>query len=129
MFQEMTVKGLEPELSRMAARQQQEIAELRNLHRQELEAVELRSARRTTELMDDLRADLVRDKEEAIQREIAAQRIKYVFLVYFSFIMKEADCKILVLLNGLFHWYELFKKLVEESIALRLLEVTPFIRV
>lgn len=72
----MTVKGLEPELARMAARQQQEMTELRNLHRAELEAVELRATRRTTELLDQLRAELAKDKEEAIQRECAALRVK-----------------------------------------------------
>lgn len=74
----MTVKGLEPELSRMAARQQQELSEQRSLHRAELEAVELRAARRTTELMDELRAELTRDKEEALKKEAALQRTRSV---------------------------------------------------
>lgn len=76
MLQEMTVKGLEPELSRMAARQQQEMAELRSLHRSELEAVELRATRRTSELLEQLRSELSKDKEEAILKETNMLRTK-----------------------------------------------------
>ncbi|KAL0272688.1 UNVERIFIED_CONTAM: hypothetical protein PYX00_005560 [Menopon gallinae] len=75
-IKEMTVKGLEPELSRMAARQQEEMAELRALHRSELEAVELRATRRTTELLEQLRSELSKDKEEAILKETNMLRTK-----------------------------------------------------
>lgn len=72
----MTIKGLEPELSNMVTRQQQEMIDLKNLHRAELEAVELKAARRTTELMDQLRAELTKEKIYAIDVEIKNYRAK-----------------------------------------------------
>jgi len=65
----MTVKGLEPELHRMNTRHQQEISDLRLLHRQELDELELRAARKTAQQMEQLRDFLTAEKEEALARE------------------------------------------------------------
>jgi len=63
------VKGLEPELHRMNTRHQQEISDLRLLHRQELDELELRAARKTAQQMEQLRDFLTAEKEEALARE------------------------------------------------------------
>ncbi|XP_067006805.2 centrosomal protein of 131 kDa [Anabrus simplex] len=68
-IKEMTVKGLEPELQRMNTRHQQELSDLRLLHKQELEEIELRATRRSTQQMDQLREQLIKEKEDAITRE------------------------------------------------------------
>jgi len=65
----MTVKGLEPELHRMNTRHQQEISDLRLLHKQELDELELRAARKTAQQMEQLRDFLTAEKEEALARE------------------------------------------------------------
>lgn len=63
------MKGLEPELHRMNTRHQQEISDLRLLHRQELDELELRAARKTAQQMEQLRDFLTAEKEEALARE------------------------------------------------------------
>jgi len=65
----MTVKGLEPELQRMNTRHQQEISDLRLLHKQELDELELRAARKTSQQMEQLRDFLTAEKEETLARE------------------------------------------------------------
>jgi len=65
----MTVKGLEPELHRMNTRHQQEISDLRLLHKQELDELELRAARKTAQQMEQLRDFLTAEKEETLARE------------------------------------------------------------
>lgn len=63
------MKGLEPELHRMNTRHQQEISDLRLLHKQELDELELRAARKTAQQMEQLRDFLTAEKEEALARE------------------------------------------------------------
>jgi 5-azacytidine-induced protein 1 len=63
------VKGLEPELHRMNTRHQQEISDLRLLHKQELDELELRAARKTAQQMEQLRDFLTAEKEETLARE------------------------------------------------------------
>ena len=73
----MTIKGLEPELSRMVEVKQNEIFELKQIHRNELEAVELKAIHKTSELIDQLRAELLREKEFAIERETNILRTRF----------------------------------------------------
>lgn len=63
------MKGLEPELHRMNTRHQQEISDLRLLHKQELDELELRAARKTAQQMEQLRDFLTAEKEETLARE------------------------------------------------------------
>lgn len=63
------MKGLEPELHRMNTRHQQEVSDLRLLHKQELDELELRAARKTAQQMEQLRDFLTAEKEEALARE------------------------------------------------------------
>lgn len=63
------MKGLEPELERMNTRHRQEISDLRLLHKQELDELELRAARKTAQQMEQLRDLLTAEKEEALARE------------------------------------------------------------
>lgn len=72
----MTVKSIEPELQNMAARQEQEIANLRSLHKREIEDLELKAARKTQQQCEVLREQLSLEREKAIaqEREIIRQR-------------------------------------------------------
>ncbi|KAK6625219.1 hypothetical protein RUM43_005510 [Polyplax serrata] len=75
-IKEMTVKGLEPELTRMAAIQQEQIQELKALQKVELETVKEKAAEKTSVLLEDLRMDLLRERTTAIARETENLRIR-----------------------------------------------------
>ncbi|XP_034241621.1 centrosomal protein of 131 kDa isoform X2 [Thrips palmi] len=68
-IKELTVRGLEPELTRLNSQHEQEMSALRTLHAQELEQMEVRAARRAAQQMEVLREQLVQEKEEALARE------------------------------------------------------------
>lgn len=68
-LQELTVRGLEPELTRLNSQHEQEMSALRTLHAQELEQMEVRAARRAAQQMEVLREQLVQEKEDALTRE------------------------------------------------------------
>ncbi|XP_069695012.1 calponin homology domain-containing protein DDB_G0272472 isoform X2 [Periplaneta americana] len=76
-IKEMTVKGLEPELQRMNTRHEQELADLRLLHKQELEELEARAVRKTAQQMDQLRDQMNAEKEEALAKEKELLRKRY----------------------------------------------------
>jgi 5-azacytidine-induced protein 1 len=65
----MTVKSLEPELQRMNTRHQQELSDLRALHKMELDQLELKASQKTTQQMEQLRDQLTAEKEEALAKE------------------------------------------------------------
>ncbi|XP_044252632.1 centrosomal protein of 131 kDa isoform X2 [Tribolium madens] len=75
-IKELTVKSIEPELQSMEKRQQQELADLRSLHKREIEDLELKAARRMQEQCEKLRMQLVEEREKALvhEREIMRQR-------------------------------------------------------
>lgn len=70
------MKSLEPELESMSIRHQQELADLRSLHKREIEDLELKAARRTQQQCEVLRQQLVEEQEKALthEREIMRQR-------------------------------------------------------
>ncbi|KAK3910478.1 Centrosomal protein of 131 kDa [Frankliniella fusca] len=68
-IKELTVRGLEPELTRLTSQHEQEMSALRTLHAQELEQMEVRAARRASQQMETLREQLVQEKEDALARE------------------------------------------------------------
>lgn len=68
-IKELTVRGLEPELTRLTSQHEQEMSALRTLHAQELEQMEVRAARRAAQQMETLREQLVQEKEDALARE------------------------------------------------------------
>lgn len=76
IFQEMTVKSLEPELESMSIRHQQELGDLRSIHKREIEDLELKAARRTQQQCEVLRQQLVEEREKALahEREVMRQR-------------------------------------------------------
>uniref|UniRef100_A0A4W3JYT0 Centrosomal protein 131 n=1 Tax=Callorhinchus milii TaxID=7868 RepID=A0A4W3JYT0_CALMI len=77
-IKEITVKGLEPEIQKLIAKQKQEIKKLRALHEAELLQSDERAAQRYVRQTEELREQLEREKEELCQREreLARQRLK-----------------------------------------------------
>lgn len=75
-IKEMTVKSLEPELESMNIRHQQELSDLRAIHKREIEDLELKAARRTQQQCEALRQQMAEEREKALahEREILRQR-------------------------------------------------------
>jgi len=67
--QEMTIKGLEPELHNMMEQHQQEIQELRRAHIKELQDAELRAMRRSNQQLEQLRIELTDTHEKILAKE------------------------------------------------------------
>lgn len=72
----MTVRGLEPELDKMGARHQQELTDLRSLHKREIEDLELRGARKAQQQLESLREQMTIEREKALaqERDVLRQR-------------------------------------------------------
>lgn len=67
--QEMTVKGLEPELRNMVEQHQLEIQEIRRAHMKELQDTELRVIRRSNQQLEQLRLELTDSNEKVLASE------------------------------------------------------------
>ncbi|RZC38409.1 5-azacytidine-induced protein 1-like, partial [Asbolus verrucosus] len=80
-IKELTVKSIEPELQSMEKRQQQELADLRSLHKREIEDLELKAARKMQEQCEALRVQLVEEREKALAHERELMRQRYEKLV------------------------------------------------
>ncbi|XP_064213693.1 centrosomal protein of 131 kDa [Tribolium castaneum] len=80
-IKELTVKSIEPELQSMEKRQQQELADLRSLHKREIEDLELKAARKIQEQCEALRVQLVEEREKALAHEREIMRQRYEKLV------------------------------------------------
>lgn len=76
-IKELTVKSLEPELEAMAIRHQQELSDLRNIHKHEIEELELKAARKTQQQCELLRQQMMSEREQAIQHERELLRQRY----------------------------------------------------
>lgn len=74
--QEMTAKCFEPELEAMTQRHQQELADLRSLHKREIEDLELKAARKTQQQCEVLRQQLAAEHEKAVAHERELMRIR-----------------------------------------------------
>lgn len=72
MFQELAIKGLEPELNRMATAHQEEIAEIRKFHKRQLEELDEAWNRRMSVQKEKMEAD--KEKALAIEREMSRQK-------------------------------------------------------
>lgn len=81
ILQELTVKSIEPEIQSMEKRQQQELADLRMLHKREIEDLELKAARRSQQQCEALRQQLVEEREKALAHEREVMRVRFVLLV------------------------------------------------
>lgn len=75
--QELTVKSIEPEIQNMEKRQQQDLSDLRALHKREIEELELKAARKMQQQCETLREQLVEEREKALahEREVMRQRL------------------------------------------------------
>ena len=69
MWQEMTVKGLEPEIQRLIAKHKAEIKKLKSIHEAELLASDERAGQRYIKMTEELRDQLAHEKEAACARE------------------------------------------------------------
>ncbi|XP_061866728.1 centrosomal protein of 131 kDa isoform X3 [Colius striatus] len=68
-IKEITVRGLEPELQKLIAKQKQDIRQLKLLHEAELQQSEQRAAQRYGQQAQELRGLLQREQEQQLQRE------------------------------------------------------------
>ncbi|XP_017776428.1 PREDICTED: centrosomal protein of 131 kDa [Nicrophorus vespilloides] len=80
-IKEMTVKSIEPELQSMTVRHQQELADLRSLHKREIEDIELKNARKMQQQCEVLRQQLTEEREKALAHEREVIRLRYESLV------------------------------------------------
>ncbi|XP_066261715.1 centrosomal protein of 131 kDa [Euwallacea similis] len=80
-IKELTVKSIEPEIQSMEKRQQQELTDLRQLHKREIEDLELKSARKLQQQCESLREKLVEEREKALAHEREVMRQRYEKLV------------------------------------------------
>ncbi|KAL1494981.1 hypothetical protein ABEB36_010477 [Hypothenemus hampei] len=80
-IKELTVKSIEPEIQNMEKRQQQELADLRALHKREIEDLELKAARKLQQQCETLRQQLVEEREKALAHEREVMRQRYEKLV------------------------------------------------
>ncbi|XP_074036118.1 uncharacterized protein isoform X3 [Leptinotarsa decemlineata] len=76
-IKELTVKSIEPEIQSMEKRQQQELADMRAIHKKEIEDLELKAARRMQQQCEALRAQLVEEREKALAHERELMRQRY----------------------------------------------------
>lgn len=65
----------------MEKRQQQELADLRMLHKREIEDLELKAARRSQQQCETLRQQLVEEREKALAHEREVMRVRFVILI------------------------------------------------
>ncbi|XP_066137389.1 calponin homology domain-containing protein DDB_G0272472 [Euwallacea fornicatus] len=80
-IKELTVKSIEPELQSMEKRQQEQLTDLRQLHKREIEDLELKSARKLQQQCEALREQLVEEREKALAHEREVMRQRYEKLV------------------------------------------------
>src|SRR6218665_2646637 len=67
--QEMTVKGVEPELQRQSAHQKNKLNKIKATHQAELMVADEREAERYVQMTEELRDQLAKEKEAACARE------------------------------------------------------------
>lgn len=65
----------------MEKRQQQELTDLRMLHKREIEDLELKAARRSQQQCETLRQQLVEEREKALAHEREVMRVRFVILI------------------------------------------------
>ena len=69
ILQEMTVKGLEPEIQRLIAKHKLEMKKIKSIHEAELLASDERAGQRYIRMTEELREQLANEKEAACARE------------------------------------------------------------
>ena len=76
VLQEMTVKGLEPEIQRLIAKHKAELKKVKQIHEAELLESDERAAQKYVKMTEELRDQLADEKEAACgrEREMAKQR-------------------------------------------------------
>ena len=76
IWQDLTVKGLEPEIQRLISQHKSELKKLKTIHEAELLQSDERAGQRYVSMTEELRDQLAREKETAChrERELAAQR-------------------------------------------------------
>lgn len=72
-MQEMTIKGIEPELNRMSIAYQEELSELRRIHQSQIEEIEATWHRRMATMRDKMDAE----REQAVVTERENSRNRY----------------------------------------------------
>ncbi|CAG7824226.1 unnamed protein product [Allacma fusca] len=68
-IRETTIKNLEPDLQRVIQRHQQEMTEMRAWHANELHEMEERCARKLVKQAQEIREQMIHEKDEAIRRD------------------------------------------------------------
>lgn len=85
------MKSIEPEIQNMERRQQQELADLRALHKREIEDLELKAARKMQQQCEVLREQLVEEREKALAHEREVMRQRLVVYIILKFQKKSKD--------------------------------------
>ena len=67
--QEMTVKGLEPEIQRLIAKHKSDMNKVKQIHEAELLEADERAAQKYVKMTEGLRDELATEKEAACARE------------------------------------------------------------
>ncbi|XP_060523404.1 centrosomal protein of 131 kDa isoform X2 [Cylas formicarius] len=76
-IKQLTVKSIEPEINNMERRHEQELADLRSVHKREIEDLELKMARKMQQQCESLREQLVNEREKALTHERDVMRQRY----------------------------------------------------
>jgi 5-azacytidine-induced protein 1 len=76
LVQDMTIKGLEPDIQRLINKHKAEIKRIKEQHEAELLNTDGKAAQRYMAMMEELRVQLEHDKEAAVarEREMAKER-------------------------------------------------------
>ena len=77
-LQEMTVKGLEPEIQRLIAQHKMELKKIKSIHDAELLESDERASQRYVRQIEELRDQLASEKEAACARERQLAKESYV---------------------------------------------------
>ena len=81
-LQEMTVKGLEPEIQRLIAQHKTELKKVKSIHEAEMLESDERASQRYVRQIEELRDQLATEKEAACSRE--RQLAKESYVLYFQ---------------------------------------------
>lgn len=76
-FKELTVQSFEPEIQKLTDKYQKEIEDLKEIHRIELNQIDVKASEHYIRLTDDLREELEREKQQAVARERELARERY----------------------------------------------------